>query len=83
MRENCDFVVPVNILTTFVRAMFSWAARVCLDYQVANEMINAEEGLGHLVNTELKEKVKSILWAMSSAKLLTHLCMGKQPDKYN
>ena len=34
MRENRDFVVPVNILTTFARAPFSWAARhttVCLD----------------------------------------------------
>ena len=34
MRENCDFVVPVNILTTFARAPFFWAARhttVCLD----------------------------------------------------
>ena len=35
MRENRDFVVPVNILTTFAHAPFSWAARhttVCLDY---------------------------------------------------
>jgi len=33
MRENRDFVVPVNILTSFARALFSWAARhtVCLD----------------------------------------------------
>ena len=34
MRENCEFVVPVNILTLFARALFSWAARhitVCLD----------------------------------------------------
>ena len=34
MRENRDFVVPVNILTTFAHAPFSWAARhttVCLD----------------------------------------------------
>jgi len=34
MRENRDFVVPVNILTTFARAPFSWAARhttMCLD----------------------------------------------------
>ena len=34
MRENRDFVVPVNILTPFARAPFSWAARhttVCLD----------------------------------------------------
>ena len=34
MRENRDFVVPVNILITFARAPFSWAARhttVCLD----------------------------------------------------
>ena len=34
MRENCDFVVPVNILTTFACALFSWAAwhtTVCLD----------------------------------------------------
>ena len=34
MRENRDFVVPVNILTTFACAPFSWAARhttVCLD----------------------------------------------------
>ena len=27
MRENCDFVVPVNMLTPFVHAPFSWAAR--------------------------------------------------------
>jgi len=26
MRENRDFVVPVNILTPFVCAPFSWAA---------------------------------------------------------
>ena len=35
MRENSDFVVPVNILTPFVHAPFSWAAQhttVCLDY---------------------------------------------------
>ena len=34
MRENRDFVVPVNILSTFAHAPFSWAARhttVCLD----------------------------------------------------
>ena len=34
MRENCDLVIPVNILTYFARAPFSWAARhttVCLD----------------------------------------------------
>ena len=34
MRENRDFVVPVNILTPFAHAPFSWAARhttVCLD----------------------------------------------------
>ena len=34
MREDSDFVVPVNILTPFARAPFSWAARhttVCLD----------------------------------------------------
>ena len=37
MRENRDFVVPVNILTTFARAPFSWAARhttVCLDMKL-------------------------------------------------
>ena len=34
MRENHDFVVPVNILTPFARTPFSWAARhttMCLD----------------------------------------------------
>jgi len=34
MHENRDFSVPVNILTTFAHAQFSWAARhttVCLD----------------------------------------------------
>ena len=34
MHENCEFVVPVNILTLFVRTLFSEAARhttVCLD----------------------------------------------------
>ena len=34
MRENLDFVVPVNILTPFAHAPFSWAAQhttVCLD----------------------------------------------------
>ena len=33
MRENRDFVVPVNILTPFACVLFSWAARhttVCL-----------------------------------------------------
>ena len=37
MRENRDFVVPVDILTTFARAPFSLAARhttVCLDNTV-------------------------------------------------
>ena len=39
MRENRDFVVPVNILTPFARAPFSWAARhttVCLDQLAIN-----------------------------------------------
>ena len=34
MRENCDFFVPINILTPFARAPFSWSTRhttVCLD----------------------------------------------------
>ena len=34
MRKNRDSVVPINILTPFARAPFSWAARhttVCLD----------------------------------------------------
>ena len=34
MRENHDFVVPVNILTSFAHTPFSWAAQhttVCLD----------------------------------------------------
>ena len=34
MCENQDFVVPVNILTPFAQAPFSWAARHttgCLD----------------------------------------------------
>ena len=34
MHENRDFVVPVNILTPFAHALFSWAARhttECLD----------------------------------------------------
>jgi len=34
MRDNSDFVVPVNILTLFARAPFSWATQhttVCLD----------------------------------------------------
>ena len=42
MRENQDFVVPVNILTLFARAPFSWAARhttVCLDIRVPDEMM--------------------------------------------
>jgi len=37
MRENRDFVVPVNIPTPFARAPFSWAARhttVCLDHMI-------------------------------------------------
>jgi len=36
MRENRDFVVPVNILTPFAHTPFSWAARhttVCLDFE--------------------------------------------------
>ena len=34
MRESDKFVVPINILTLFVRALFFWAAQhtaVCLD----------------------------------------------------
>ena len=31
MRENCDFVVPVNILYPFARASFSWAVQQSLD----------------------------------------------------
>ena len=37
MCENRDFVVPVNILTPFAHAPFSWAARhttVCLDLDI-------------------------------------------------
>ena len=37
MCENRDFVVPVNILTPFARALFSWATRhttVCLDWRM-------------------------------------------------
>ena len=40
MRENRDLVVPVNILTSFARAPFSWAARhttVCLDINNSGE----------------------------------------------
>ena len=43
MRENRDFVVPVNILTTFARAPFSWAARhttVCLDLVIPTYFLN-------------------------------------------
>ena len=43
MRENRDFVVPVNILTPFARASFSWAARhttVCLDTAHISETLN-------------------------------------------
>ena len=28
--ENCDFVVPVNILTSFAYALFSWAPCVLI-----------------------------------------------------
>ena len=31
MRENRDFVVPVNILNLFACAPFSWAVQQCLD----------------------------------------------------
>jgi len=34
MRENCKFIIPVNILNPFVRAPFSWTAQhtiMCLD----------------------------------------------------
>ena len=47
MRDNRDFVVPVNTLTPFVRALFSWATRhttVCLD-------------IGELTSTTSKEKM--------------------------
>jgi len=48
MRENRDFVVPVNILTTFAHGPFSWAARhttVCLDeYEYMNKMANFSFG---------------------------------------
>jgi len=36
MRENCDFVVPINILTPIACAPFSWVARhttMCFDYK--------------------------------------------------
>jgi len=36
MCENCNFVVPVNIVTPFANAPFSWAARhttICLDHK--------------------------------------------------
>ena len=35
MREYCNFVVPVNMLTLFVHALFSWATQhttMCLDH---------------------------------------------------
>ena len=54
MRENRDFVVPVNILTTFAHAPFSWAARhttVCLDQLISNfhisKMIKVLKFSGH------------------------------------
>ena len=31
MRENRDFVIPVNILTPFAHALFSWAAQHTTD----------------------------------------------------
>ena len=43
MRENRDFVVPVNILTPFACAPFSWAARhttACLDLNHASSKVN-------------------------------------------
>ena len=53
MRENRDFVVPVNILTTFVHAPFSWAARhtiVCFDVQITKSSIPSS-----IENANLKE----------------------------
>jgi len=43
MRENLYFVVPVNILTSFVHALFSWAAQhttVCLDTVCGEIIVN-------------------------------------------
>ena len=31
MRENCGFILPINILTPFARFPFSWQTNVCLD----------------------------------------------------
>jgi len=39
MCENCDFVVPVNILTPFAHALFSCSAQhttVSLDFILSN-----------------------------------------------
>ena len=56
MCENRDLVIPVNILTYFVRAPFSWAARhttVCLDY-----VTNRARGLKYTIDeTHLSGKM--------------------------
>ena len=51
MRENRDFVVPVNILTTFAHAPFSWAARhttVCLDNFISDPVNH----ISHLIKCD-------------------------------
>ena len=61
MRENRDFVVPVNILTTFARAPFSWAARhttVCLD---AIHYIQIDEPVRKLTDCEETDYCKHLI----------------------
>jgi len=59
MRENRYFVVPVNILTLFACAPFSWAARhttVCLD--ILKNSLAAKKGAALFKMASVKKKSK-------------------------
>ena len=52
MHENCDFIIPVNILTPFAHTPFSWAAQhtVCLDgLAKLREATAKDDTLGELI----------------------------------
>ena len=81
MRENRDFVVPVNILTTFAHAPFSWAARhttVCLDllqYHIEIKIL-----MLHIINIVYENQNMRVLWSIhlvkSSTVFLSLICGG-------
>ena len=76
MRENRDSVVPVNILTPFARAPFSWAARhttVCLDILVSVDYLTKWSKAWALPNQQAKTVAEKLL------EMFLHFSL---PDKY-